>query len=1040
MAATPEELEAAKKILDDYNDSLDETREKVQKIIEKTESYKNILEEISNLQKSKNDIEEELIDFANQKSSLMNLERSKQLELLKGYVEYRDVGEEINKNNKEINVLKQSQAVIDQQRLLMLQNENKELKRIHKAKKESLEREGLETSEVSHHYEKLKGKFQEKSDIQGKINDKQKESNALIEKGTAAYRKQEKVVSRIYDRISRTAKAVLKSTEYWQKQDSAVSKLAATFALNNEQVSKYRENLLRISKDTERLYGVSAEALTKIQQGYAESTGRAIKLSESQFKDAAALQKVMGEGESTQYLADAERLGLATEDASDKIAQIMNLSAKQGVTASKASKTFAQNLKLAENYTFKDGVDGLAKMTVYSQQMRVNMENIAQLADKISTPEGAIDAAAKLQVLGGQFAQLANPLSMMYEGLNDLEGLTERVVKMSAGKGVFNTKTGQVDIGSMDKTFLKRAGEALGISGNEMIQMAQAQVKRNAISQQINRGVTDEDFKNLIQTTAQYNKKKGRFEITDNAGNTVDVASLSDKDASKFSFPKTQEQDIHDIAMNTQGMAKHLKNIENGMKAAYASGMDDMFGGAKNLVRDNLVGSNKNTPWLASAAQTVGGFGRVGLDIAGAYLGGSLIKEGGKWLIGKLTKGGTPGDAAKNIGNKTSNIGKGIGRFFNGKKLKGKVGWAALAAGALLTLTSGKSSEDEQYNKVNDDVRKKSDDVTDILSDSNNTLHKISDTLSGGNFSNSATPNSSQTLVGKGLDVIGGAANGLVVGSSLLTKGGKNIVNKGLEKVAGKSVAKAGTKIIGKAGAGPFGAIGMGVDALRLAGNATGLIDEGSFVDKAMGVGSWAATGAGIGSIFGPIGTGIGAAAGALYGLYDENKEAVNEFLSDAWTGVKNFGKGMWNIATAPFKAVAKIGSDEMNDGSQVIAMIGKNVEYIASAMGSTPVYPSVKVKNFDSNFKKVSSGQKITDVSSKMKDISIKPIQLELSGTIKLDAGTSGKIDLKSLTKDPSFVRELTKLISTQINANNNGGRANNSRNVPGTKLDALA
>lgn len=1047
MASRADELEAAKKILEEWNDTLDDNAEKVKKILENTESYKNLLEQISNLKKEESDLDEELLKFAQGKASLQGREISELWKILAIYKEYRDAHDEELKLKKEIEVLSQSQSVVDQQRVLQLKEEKKVYSDIAKSKLEILDTKyGIDGTKDLQHSLQL---FNKKNTIQENINNALEEENNLIKDGERAYRRQEKVIDKIHkkhverlDNAKRGLKAIWKTTEYWQKQDSAVSKLAGTFVLNNDQVSSYRSNLLKISKDTERLYGISAEGLVKIQQGYAETTGRAIKLNETQFKDASALQKIMGEGDSTQYLADIEGLGIATEDASNKIAQIMNNSAKQGVTASKASKTFAKNLKLAENYTFKDGVDGLARMTIYSEQMKVNMQSIAQLADKISTPEGAIDAAAKLQVLGGEFAQLANPLSMMYEGLNDMEGLTDRIVKMTAGKGKFNIKTGQVDIGSMDKTFLKRAGEALGISGSEMIQMAQAQVKRNAIAQQMGNGVTDEDFKNLVQTVAQYNKKTGKFEIVDDKGVTVDVAKLTNADAARFYLPKNQEQDIHQIAMNTQGMADHLKNIDNGMKASYASGMDWAFRGIKNGIRNNLVGSNKETPWLASTVQNVGGWGREIFNVAAGFgiykTLGNLHKKG----IG-LLNGGTAEDVIKN-NNKPlpkKSFGK-AWKSLKGIKLKGKVGMAALGIGALLTLTSGKAPGDELYQNVeNDNIKKSGNDVVDILTDSNDILRKMLDTLNGKNVSNSTsiTPDSNQTVVGSGLDALGMTANAAFYGSTMLGRKGREMIGNGITKIAGKTAGKGAMKFMGKVGAGPFGGIGIGVDLLRAAGNATGIVEEGSFADKAMGVGSWTATGAGLGSIFGPLGTGIGAAAGALYGLYDENKEAVNKFLSDTWEGVKSFGKGIWSVSTAPYKAVSKFISDDSGENNEVLVMIGKNVEYIASAMGNSQVYPQLKVKNFDSNFKEVAFGPKLTDVSSKMRDVSIKPIQLELSGTIKLDAGTSGKVDLKSLTKDPTFIKELTKLITNQINTNNNGGRPIANRNIPGTKSDVL-
>ena len=70
-------------------------------------------------------------------------------------------------------------------------------------------------------------------------------------------------------------------------------------------------------------------------------------------------------------------------------------------------------------------------------EINLNMSQAAAFADKVSTVEGTITTGAQLQVLGGPFAQMADPIGMLYESLNDMEGLQDRMVQMFGNLGSF---------------------------------------------------------------------------------------------------------------------------------------------------------------------------------------------------------------------------------------------------------------------------------------------------------------------------------------------------------------------------------------------------------------------------------------------------------------------------------------------------------------------------------------------------------------------------------------------------------------------------
>ena len=84
-----------------------------------------------------------------------------------------------------------------------------------------------------------------------------------------------------------------------------------------------------------------------------------------------------------------------------------------GLNANKFITDVNANMKKLSGFGFKDGIEGLKKMVKQSQLLRSSISDIgaAQLQSKILDPEGAIQAAASFQMLGGAVGKLADPFS-----------------------------------------------------------------------------------------------------------------------------------------------------------------------------------------------------------------------------------------------------------------------------------------------------------------------------------------------------------------------------------------------------------------------------------------------------------------------------------------------------------------------------------------------------------------------------------------------------------------------------------------------------
>jgi len=344
--------------------------------------------------------------------------------------------------------------------------------------------------------------------------------------------------------------------------DSAISKLSANYSLSKNESGELKKNIGEIAWRTQ-LIGVGTGDLVKLQTSYTDQMGRSVMLGKENMVSMANTSVALGLGvEATgQMAADMNLFGSGVADSMDTLQSMVDLSKKSGVSASVAAKNFEGNLKLANTYNFKNGVDGVKEMTVYATQMGIKLESVAAFADKISTPEGALKTAASLQVLGGSFSQMADPLKLMNQGITDMGGLTETYSKMLDGVISIDKATGKMNENGYEKIRIKAAAEAAGISFDDMMTAARTKAQRGAIQHDVslNTNIKTEDQKNLLATLATFEKGKG-YSVNVN-GTQKSITTLDSKD---LAYLKPEPQHIADIAENTLGI-KEI--IDNGIKS-----------------------------------------------------------------------------------------------------------------------------------------------------------------------------------------------------------------------------------------------------------------------------------------------------------------------------------------------------------------------------------------------------------------------------------------------------------------------------------------
>lgn len=261
-------------------------------------------------------------------------------------------------------------------------------------------------------------------------------------------------------------------------------------------------------------YGFTNEEYFKSVQELSDMTGRAAyRRTNKDMQSAIGLKRMGIEGEA---LGMFDTFGQSIQSMDAYFGKLYGKAGKSGLSFKKMTDAIKNNLKLAQTYTFSKGIDGLQKMAETSTRLKYNMSEVAKLADKVSTVEGATKAAANLSVLGGEFAQFANPMGMLYEGLNDFEGLNDRMVKMFSDMAYWDKERGQINISGFDRQRIKAASEAMGVDASQMMNIAMNSQREKMVESQIG-GRYDKETAGYIKNLAQINKE-GKAYISDTQG------------------------------------------------------------------------------------------------------------------------------------------------------------------------------------------------------------------------------------------------------------------------------------------------------------------------------------------------------------------------------------------------------------------------------------------------------------------------------------------------------------------------------------------
>lgn len=271
--------------------------------------------------------------------------------------------------------------------------------------------------------------------------------------------------------------------------DQVLNQLTNESKLRNE-INEQTGLTGKLSEDVRRSIINASPAILQLGYGMEQLTGyytKMIELSgrwniqnqESLIRTAAVSRAFVGDlSKMAEIQSNIEKVGLGATDAADAIEKMGIESTSLGLRAKKTTEDVNKNILQLNAYGFKNGIEGLAKMSRIATEFRMDMAETFKVADKVLSPEGAIDLSANLQVIGGILGDFNDPLKLMYMATNNVEGLQTALIEAAGTLATFNNEQGRFEITGINLRKAKAMAQELGVSYDELAKGAVASAER----------------------------------------------------------------------------------------------------------------------------------------------------------------------------------------------------------------------------------------------------------------------------------------------------------------------------------------------------------------------------------------------------------------------------------------------------------------------------------------------------------------------------------------------------------------------------------
>ena len=243
-----------------------------------------------------------------------------------------------------------------------------------------------------------------------------------------------------------------------------IDDVKAQFTINATDFAEATERMSSWGREINNVFGQSRSRITELQTAVVDTTpvlnrlggdindvGAAISeialasrrnvvANSKDVEQLFAATKILGG--SVQELAESfQNVGVGISQIGPELEKSILYVQSIGGNTKQVMDSVKANMDQMNRYQFEGGVQGLTKMAAQASMLRFDMNETFKLADKVLSPEGAIEVASAFQRLGVSAGALADPFQLMNQSINDPKGLQDSLANVAKQFAEYDEKT-----------------------------------------------------------------------------------------------------------------------------------------------------------------------------------------------------------------------------------------------------------------------------------------------------------------------------------------------------------------------------------------------------------------------------------------------------------------------------------------------------------------------------------------------------------------------------------------------------------------------
>ena len=374
--------------------------------------------------------------------------------------------------------------------------------------------------------------------------------------------------------------------------------LATSMGIGKARIGEMRTTIADAIPEMLKL-GLSSSEAFNVLKDVPSSLGVNTTMGVEALREMGAASKVSGI-ETGKLAVEFKGVGMSLYDVGDRMSEVANIAKSVGVNVQAVSGLVVKNLQQLNMFNFDNGVKGLAKMASQATMLGIDMGKTFALAEKLMSPEKAIDLAASLQRLGVSSSALLDPLKAMDLAQNDPEALQKEMINVSKEFTKLKADGSGFEILPGAKRRLREVAEAMGMTGDELANMS---IKSADLDMKMSKIkfpslATSEEDKTLIANMAQMKGGEAVLQIKNDVTGKMDDINVKDLTADQITKLKEQQSNenksIEQLAIDQLNVLESIDAGINGAKAAVNLGKAttpamDRFYNTMNVIREESV-------------------------------------------------------------------------------------------------------------------------------------------------------------------------------------------------------------------------------------------------------------------------------------------------------------------------------------------------------------------------------------------------------------------------------------------------------------------